>query len=240
MAEVVAENAAAEEPVLNAGAEVVQEDAGAEVAQGSEDAGADEVDFSWDDDADQESGEEANAEEPDQEEAGEYEFNLGEETQIPEGIHGELSGLAKELGLPGDKAAQLLNRGLEIYQKAHAEMNRELGRELRKEWGADFDAKLKATKAFAARLGRQAGLKAADMGAMMSPYGVRLLNAMREMVSEGGGFAGRAQQVAAPLTTQQKLDAFYANSEKMAAVLDPTHPLYESANRELNKLHGIS
>lgn len=229
MAEVVAENAAAEEPVLNAGAEVVQED-----------AGADEVDFSWDDDADQESGEEANAEEPDQEEAGEYEFNLGEETQIPEGIHGELSGLAKELGLPGDKAAQLLNRGLEIYQKAHAEMNRELGRELRKEWGADFDAKLKATKAFAARLGRQAGLKAADMGAMMSPYGVRLLNAMREMVSEGGGFAGRAQQVAAPLTTQQKLDAFYANSEKMAAVLDPTHPLYESANRELNKLHGIS
>ena len=233
MAEEVAEGAADELDLDPAAVE--------EQVQGGADAGEDDVDFSWGDDADQESGEDADAEESDQEEeSGEYEFNLGDETQIPEGIHGELGGLAKELGLPGDKAAQLLNRGLEIYQKAHAEMNRELGRELRKEWGADFDAKLKATKAFAARLGRQAGLKAADMGAMMSPYGVRLLNAMREMVSEGGGFAGRAQQVTAPLTTQQKLDAFYANSEKMAAVLDPTHPLYESANRELNKLHGIS
>lgn len=232
--EVVVDAVEDEVPVAPDAEEVLVQDDADVGKQGDEE---DDVDFSWDDAADQDdSGEEADAED----DSGEYNFDLGEQTQIPEGIHGELGGLAKELGLPGDKAAQLLNRSLEIYQKAHAEMNRELGKELRKEWGADFDAKLKATKAYAVRLGKLAGLRAADMGAMMSPYGVRLLNAMREMVSEGGGFAGRAAQAAAPLTTQQKLDAFYANSEKMAAVLDPNHPLFESANRELNKLHGIS
>lgn len=216
----------------------VQVNPAAVTAQDAQNVNGDDAEdnYSWDDDADQESGEDADAGESDQEESGEYEFNLGEETQIPEVIHGDLGSLAKELGLPGDKAAALLNRGLEIYQKAHEAANKELGRELRKEWGPEFDAKLKATKIFAAKLGREAGLKAEDMAVMMSPYGVRLLNAMREKLGEGG-FAGRA--AASPMTTQQKLDAFYANSEKMAAVLDASHPLYESANKELNQLYGI-
>ena len=211
------------------------------------DSGAEEKNiWAWDDNADQEeeesaddsaddSGEESAEEDADQEE---YAFDLGESTQIPAEIHGELGDLAKELGIPGDKAAALLNKGLAVYQARYREQNRQLGAELKKEWGKDFASRLKSTQAFAARLGREAGLKADDMGVLMSPHGIRLLDAMRAKLSEGGGFAGRGQ--AQPkLTRQQQLDAFYANKEKMAAVLDPTNPLYESANAELNKLHGI-
>lgn len=200
--------------------------------------------WAWDDDADQEedsaadvaddSGEEA----PEDEQQEEYEFDLGEQTKIPAELHGELGGLAKELGIPGDKAAELLNKGLAIYQARYNEQNRELGAELRKEWGKNFAARLKSTQAFAARLGREAGLKAADMGVLMSPYGIRLLDAMRAKLSEGGGFAGRGQ-VQPKLTRQQQIDAFHANSDKMAAILDPTHPLFDSANAELNRLYGI-
>lgn len=201
--------------------------------------------WAWDDNADQEeadsaadaadSGEEPAEEDADQEE---YAFDLGESTQIPAEIHGELGDLARELGIPGDKAAELLNKGLEIYQARYKEQNRQLGAELKKEWGKDFATRLKSTQAFAARLGREAGLKAADMGVLMSPYGIRLLDTMRAKLSEGGGFAGRGQ--AQPkLTRQQQIDAFHANSEKMAAVLDPTHPLFDSANAELNRLYGI-
>ena len=211
------------------------------------DSGAEEKDiWAWDDNADQEeeesaddsgddSGEESAEEDADQEE---YAFDLGESTQIPAESHGELGDLAKELGIPGDKAAALLNKGLAVYQARYKEQNRELGAELRKEWGKDFASRLKATQAFAARLGREAGLKAADMGVLMSPYGIRLLDAMRAKLSEGGGFAGRGQQQP-KLTRQQQIDAFHANKEKMAAILDPTNPLYDSANAELNRLYGI-
>ena len=196
--------------------------------------------WAWDDNADQEEADSAadaadSGEEPAEEE---YAFDLGEQTQIPAELHGELGGLARELGIPGDKAAELLNKGLEIYQARYKEQNRQLGAELKKEWGKDFATRLKSTQAFAARLGREAGLKAADMGVLMSPYGIRLLDTMRAKLSEGGGFAGRGQ--AQPkLTRQQQIDAFHANSEKMAAVLDPTHPLFDSANAELNRLYGI-
>ncbi len=227
-----------EEPVTDSLEEL---ETATEESESSEKGGeaAEEIDFSWDDnegeevqgtDAAEDSGEDDGQEE--------YSFDLGEETQIPAEIHGELGGLARELGIPGDKAAELLNKGLEIYQTQFKQEQRRLGQELRQEWGKDFDARLKATKAFAARLGREAGLNAGDMQVLMSPYGVRLLDVLRSKLDEGGGFAGRGQ--AQPkLTREEQLDAFYANKEKMAAVLDPMNPLHHSANAELNKLYGI-
>lgn len=230
-----------EEPVTDSLEEL---ETATEVSESSEKGGeaAEEINFSWDDNEGEEEDSEVQGEpaedsgEEDEQEG--YRFDLGEETQIPSEIHGELGGLAKELGIPGDKAAQLLNKGLEIYQAQHRQWNRQLGVELKQEWGREFESRLKATKVFAARLGREAGLKAEDMGVMMSPYGIRLLDAMRAKFAENGGFAGRAAGTP-KLTREQQLDAFYADKEKMAAILDPTHPLHVSANRELNKLHGI-
>ena len=202
--------------------------------------------WAWDDDADQEeeaaaddgaddSGDESAVEDAEQEE---YEFDLGEGSQIPAEIHGELASVARELGIPGAAAAELLNRGLAVYQERYNALNRELGAELKREWGRDFASRLKSTQAFAARLGREAGLKPEDMRVMMSPHGVRLLDAMRAKLSEGGGFAGRGQ-VQPKLTRAQQIEAFHSDPQKMAAVLDPTNPLYESANAELNRLYGI-
>lgn len=227
------------EQVLTEAGEETEGGAPAEKTDGS----GDEVDFSWDDDADaDEESEEAEESEESEEKAegDEYEFSLGEETQIPSEIHGELGAVAKELGLPGDKAAQLLNKALAVYQRQHAELNKELGRELRAEWGNDFNKRLKATKAFAARIGREAGLKAEDMRAMMTPYGVRLLDAMRAKMGESGRLAGRVKAAdAKPLTVQQRIEAFHSDPEKMAAVMDPLHPKHAMVNAELNKLYGI-
>lgn len=208
---------------------------GSEATTDAADTDDGELDFSWSENEDQEVSEQS--EEATDTDAEGYVFELGEESLIPSEIHGELGGLAKELGLPGDKAAQLLNKAVEVYNGQLQQAARALGRELKREWGRDFEERLKATKSFAARLGREAGLKAEDMQPLMSPYGVRLLDAMRRMVSEGGGFAGRANSVA--LTPQQRLDAFYADRAKMAAVLDPSNPLHESVNAELNALYGI-
>lgn len=230
-----------EEPVADSLEEL---ETAAGMSESSEKGGedAEEIDFSWDDDGGEEDGsevqEEAAEDSGEEDEQEEYQFDLGEETQIPSEIHGELGGLAKELGIPGDKAAQLLNKAVEVYNGQLQQAARALGQELQREWGRDFEERLKATKSFASRLGREAGLKAEDMQPLMSPHGVRLLDAMRRMVSEGGGFAGRAAG-APKLTREQQLDAFYADKEKMAAILNASHPLHASANRELNKLHGI-
>lgn len=211
---------------------------GSEATTDAADTDDGELDFSWSENEDQEVSEQSEeATDTDADAAG-YVFELGEESQIPSEIHGELGSLAQELGLPGDKAAQFLNKAVEVYNGQVQQAARALGQALKREWGRDFEERLKATKSFAARLGREAGLKAEDMQPLMSPYGVRLLDAMRRMVSEGGGFAGRANSVAA-LTPQQRLDAFYADGAKLAAVLDPSHPLHESVNAELNALYGI-
>lgn len=165
-------------------------------------------------------------------------FELSAESDIPQDYATGLGEIAREVGVGGAKGAQLIERAWEYVKEQQAAANRQLGAEMRKEWGSEFDAKVAATKQFAARLAKRAGLDAAKMAPMMSPYGFRLLNAMREMVQEGGGFAGGAKSEP-KLTTEQQIDQIYETPELFRALTEPSDPRHEEINARLNKLMGI-
>lgn len=184
----------------------------------------------------QEGAESAESKEEGKEE--EYQFDLGEQTQIPEVIHGQLGTMAQKLGVPGDKAAALLNRGLEIYQEAHREAMKKSLADLREDWGDKFTANVKATKAFIARLGKAAGLAVNELAALECPHGMRLMNALRVQLNETGAYAG-APQSAPKLTPQQQIDAIFSDPVKAEAMLDPGHPQYRAVHAELDRLYSI-
>lgn len=209
----------------------------AESDSGVEDAGVDDDVFSFSDadagDA-QDGGEAADGGEG--EDGGVFE--LSAETDIPQEFAEGLGEIARELGVPGGKGAQLIERAWEFAKAQQEAANKQLGAEMRKEWGREFDAKVAATKQFAARLAKRAGLDAAKMAPMMSPYGFKLLNAMREMVQEGGGFAGAANSEP-KLTTEQQIDQIYETPELFRALTEPGDPRHDEINARLNRLMGI-
>lgn len=166
------------------------------------------------------------------------EFAFSEEADIPESYVKGLADIAKECGMPGIKGAQMMERAWAYAKAQNLAANKALGLELKKEWGSEFDAKLQATKSFAARLTKRAGLTDEQMEPMMSPYGIRLLNAMREMVQEGGGFAGNASN-APKLTAEQEIDTIFNTPELFRALTDPGDPKHDEVNTRLNRLMGI-
>lgn len=178
----------------------------------------------------EEGGETAEADEP---------FTLDENSGIPQEYAEGLGAIAKEIGVSGGKGAQLIQRAWEYAKAQERAENKRLGLELKKEWGAEFEAKLAATTKFAAQLSRKAGLNNAQMEPLKSPYGVRLLNAMRELVQEGGGFAGGAKEAPKPLTPEQEIDKIYNDPDLFRALTDPGNEQYKAVNARLNKLMGI-
>lgn len=216
-------------------------DAGAvEPAEGDsdvEDAGVDDDVFSFSEaDADdaQDGGEAADGGED--EDGGVFE--LSAETDIPQEFAEGFGEIARELGVPGGKGAQLIERAWEYAKAQRAAANKQLGAEMRKEWGSEFDSKVAATKQFAARLAKRAGLEVAQMAPMMSPHGFRVLNAMREMLQEGGGFAGAANSEP-KLTKEQQIDQIYETPELFRALTEPSDPRHDEINARLNGLMGI-
>lgn len=169
--------------------------------------------------------------------AGEYNFDLGEDSAIPEVFHQPLAEAAKELGLDGGKAAGLLNRALSIVQEVEDAANREAGAALRSEWGNGFDSRVAATRRFMARMGKQAGLSAGDMQVLMSPRGFKLMDAVRRSVGERSAPVGAG--AVKPLSVEEQIDAIYNNKEDYAALINPGNPRYREVNDRLNALMGV-
>lgn len=165
-------------------------------------------------------------------------FAFSEGSQVPDEYAEAFAGIAKEVGVGGKAGAALIERAWAHAVAQREALNKELGAELRKEWGSDFNAKVGATKSFAVKLAGRAGLSMEAMRPMMSPYGFKLLNAMREMVQEGGGFAGVAN--AAPkMTPEQEIDKIYETPELWRALTDSGDPRHKEVNERLNMLMGL-
>lgn len=218
-------------PGVDAGAvEPAEGDSGDDAAAADDDADV----FSFSD-ADAESDAQGEGEDA---EGGEDVFAFSEGSKVPADYTEAFAGIAKEVGVGGKAAAALIERAWEYAVAQDKALNKELGGELRKEWGSEFDAKVAATKTFAVRLAERAGLSMEAMKPMMSPYGFKLINAMRELVQEGGGFAGGAKSEP-KLTAEQQIDQIYETPELFRALTEPGDPRHDEINARLNKLMGI-
>lgn len=175
----------------------------------------------------------------DTEGTGSYEFNLGEDSGIPQHLHGGLAERAQQLGLDGSKAAEYLNAAMSYAQEMEAQAAKESGAALRQEWGSEFDARVNATKQFMVRMSQKAGLSIEQMSILMSPNGFRLMNAIRQASGgENVRYAGSPQNTP-KMTPEQELEEIYADPVKYHALITPGDPQHKMVNRRVNELLGI-
>lgn len=171
---------------------------------------------------------------------GDYKLDFGEGADVPESLAASITAVAREAGADPGKAVKLVlgaQAAAIEYQKG---LQREQGKQLKADWGAQFDENLKATKGFMVRVAKAAGIPLEDMAGMATPQGFRLMNACRALVSEGGQKLAGGKADAVTLSAEEQLNRIYSDPKKFRTLSDPTDPEWASVNAEVNRLLGIS
>lgn len=110
-------------------------------------------------------------------------------------------------------------------------------RELREDWGRNFNANMKSVKEFAAKLREKSGLTAQDLAPLQSPKGYRLLYSLMKSVGEDQFVSGEQAGEQNPQQEAQRM-LTDPSHRYFNAIQDPTAPLFQEANREYNRLVG--
>lgn len=182
-------------------------------------------------------GDKPQEENPD--DGGEYVLELPEDFQASDDFKALATEQAKAAGLDGKAAGQYVSGVIAALQKAEAEAIALSTKELKAEWGTNFNANMGAVKQFTAKLRAKSGLTAEDMAPLQSPKGFKLLHALMTATGEDT-FVG-AKNAAPGRSNAEEAHAMLTdpNHPDYAALDDPTHPRHMEANRKYNRLVGL-
>lgn len=182
-------------------------------------------------------GDKPQEENPD--DGGEYVLELPEDFQASDDFKTLATEQAKAAGLDGKVAGQYVSGVIAALQKAETEAIAQSTKELKAEWGTNFNANMGAVKQFTAKLRTKAGLTAEDMAPLQSPKGFKLLHALMTATGEDT-FVG-AKNAAPGRSNAEEAHAMLTdpNHPDYAALDDPTHPRHMEANRKYNRLVGL-
>lgn len=173
-------------------------------------------------------------------EGGDYKLDFGEGADVPESLAASITAVAREAGADPGKAVKLVLGAQQAAIEYQKGVQREQGKQLKADWGAQFDANMQATKSFMVRVAKQAGIPLEDMAGMATPQGFRLMNACRALVSEGGQKLAGGKTETATLSAEEQLNQIYSDPKKFRALSDPTDPEWHTVNEQVNRLLGLS
>lgn len=172
-------------------------------------------------------------------EGGDYKLDFGEGADVPESLAASITAVAREAGADPGKAVKLVLGAQQAAIEYQKGLQREQGKQLKADWGAQFDANMKATKSFMVRVAKQAGIPLEEMAGMATPQGFRLMNACRSLVSEGGQKLAGGKTETSALSAEEQLNQIYSDPKKFKALSDPSDPEWETVNAQVNRLMGI-
>ena len=216
-------------------ADLVGELTGSDGDAGAEAGSADSADDPFDFTHEGEQQEEAAADD-----GGEYVLELGESFGGSDEVRGMLTGHARELGLPADKAGAFVAAVCESLKTGMLEQRKAGYGELRKEWGRDFDANINGTKRVLNDMLKAGVIKAEQVDEFKSPAVFRAMNYLRSRLGEqgtkgmrsGGDGGGRAAELK---------DILENPDNAMAQILmNPMHPKYAATAKYVNGLAGMN
>ncbi len=164
---------------------------------------------------------------------------LPEDCGIPAEMHGDIGKLVGKHKLDGKAAAAFLADAMAYAKEQEMQGHREVAAMVRQKWGNQFEAKLNATKAWVAKAARGAVIPIENMQFIMSPYGMMLMNEIREWSGDPGKLAGKVGERTPQLTNEQQVDEIYNNPELYEALVNPSNPRYREINDKVNRLMGI-
>lgn len=177
------------------------------------------------------------AKEEEQKAEPEYVFELPDDIQVTDEFKAILKDQAKDSGLDGKAAGKYVSSVIKAMEEAERSTIAKDTKSLREDWGKDFNANMDTVKTFAAKLRKDSGLTAEDMGPLQSPKGYRLLLTLKQMVGEDTFVDGSADPVSDPQKEAQRM-LTDPSHKYFKAIQDPTDPLFGEANKIYNELVG--
>ncbi len=168
----------------------------------------------------------------------EYILELPDDLEVTDEFRAILKEQAKDSGLDGKAAGKYVSSVIKAMEKAEADNIAQSTRELREEWGKNFNAHMKSVKEFAYKLRAKSGLSPQDLAPLQSPKGYRLLLALKQMVGEDTFVDGKTAPAQDPQKEAQRM-LTDPTHKYFKAIQDPTDPLFPEANRVYNQLVGF-
>ena len=178
-------------------------------------------------------------EEVKEEDGGEYTLDLGESFGGSDDVRSMITGHARELGLPADKAGAFVAAVCESL-KAGAQEQRQSGyAELRKEWGRNFDANLQGTKRVLSDMLKAGVIKEDQVEEFKSPAVFRAMNYLRSRMGEQGT---KGLRTGGDTSRATELKDILENPDNAMnkILMNPMHPQYASTAKYVNGLAGMN
>lgn len=207
---------------LTGGDEPKQEDSGGDGGAESDDP----FDFMKEEQAD-----EPKAEEND----GEYVLELGDSFGGSDEVRSMITGHAKELGLPADKAGAFVAAVCDSLHAGVAEQRKAGYAELKKEWGRDADANFDGTKRVLRDMVKSGVIKAEQVEEFKSPAVFRAMNYLRSRLGEQGT---KGMRTAGDASRATELKDILENPDNAMnkILMNPLHPKYSETAKYVNGL----
>lgn len=168
-----------------------------------------------------------------------YELELPDDLDVTDDFKATLKEHAKASGLEGKAAGKFVSGVIKSIQEAEQANIAATTKELREDWGKNFNSNMKSVKEFAGKLKQKSGLTTEDLAPLQSPKGYRLLYALMKSVGEDSFVSGKEAQPEDPQKEAQRMLTDPAH-RYFRAIQDPNDPLFKEANQEYNRLVGFS
>lgn len=159
---------------------------------------------------------------PQNQPAEEYKLDLDPNLAVDESFGKYLTAQAKENGLPAKEASKYINSAIaEVLNREKAAMHQDL-LDLRKEWGADYGKRAKATYEFTTKVCDSLSISEQDARFLSSPAGYRLMYKLSKAFSEQSAVG--ANSASPSLNAEQRR----AMANDMRS--NPQNPYYKALN----------
>lgn len=145
-----------------------------------------------------------------------YELELPDDLDVTDDFKATLKEHAKASGLEGKAAGKFVSGVIKSMQEAEQANIAATTKELREDWGKNFNANMKSVKEFAGKLKQKSGLTTEDLAPLQSPKGYRLFYALMKSVGEDAFVSGKEAQPEDPQKEAQRM------------LTDPVSPLLPS------------
>lgn len=172
------------------------------------------------------------------EEAGEYVLELGDSFGGSDEVRSMLTGHARELGLPADKAGKFVAAVCESLKAGMQEQRNAGYSELKKEWGRDAGANFDGTKRVLNDMLKAGVIKAEQVEEFKSPAVFRAINYLRSRMGEQGT-KGLGQTATASKAGELKDILENPDNSMFQILMNPMHPKYAETAKYVNGLAGM-
>lgn len=170
----------------------------------------------------------------------EYAVELPEDLQTSDDFKTLITQQAKAAGLDSKAAGQYVTGVITALQQAEAEAIAQSTKQLKEEWGTNFNTNMGAVKQYTAKLRAKTGLTAEDLAPLQSPKGFKLLHTLMTATGEDTFIGNKNSTPGRSNAEEAHAMLTDPNNPDYAALDDPTHPRHMEANRKYNRLVGLS